>query len=348
MSSTKEATKAFQSQVRFTYEQTTKLTDVNTYNPEKSMVFSKLKVGQIPNQKIPTKRIMISSINDDGTVGELCIRTPYLPKVKGKPYQPECFSTGLKMDTKYDNKDDSAGYTLPIHLSNQDGSLSETQKQFLNCFNAITDNVKKFLMKEETRQEVGAKFKFSDGDLAKIDTIWYKCDDNGNRVDGAIPILYGKVYNKKPKLGKDTWGEKQIAACFFDVDKGVEIDPLSLLDKHCNVSAVIKFESIFFGSKISLQVKVVDVQVKTLGGGRISLLPRDDSDEEEELKSPSNVEQPEHSFETPVPKTTLVFEDDDVDMKTEEQKELQMSESEEEEKAKPVATKAKKTVSKKK
>lgn len=347
MSSTSNS---YQSLVKFTYEANTRLADVNTYNPEKSMVFSKLKLGQIPNQKIPTKRIMISSVNDDGTVGELCIRTPVLPKQKGKPYQPECFSTGLKLN-KFENKDDGAGgYTLPIHLSNQDGSLSERQKQFLSCFKAITDNVKKFLLKEETRKEVGAKFKFSDSDLAKIDTIWYKCNDNGDRVEGAVPILYGKVYDKKPKLSKDTWGDKQIAATFFDIDKGVDIDPLTLLDKHCNVSAVIKFESIYFGAKISLQVKIVDVQVKMLGGGRISLLPRDESDDENEEETK---QEPEVVKDEPESKKVVVeFEEEEEVVK--ESKEVnvvkELSDDSDEEETKPVVSKpvAKKTVAKKK
>ena len=40
-----------------------------------------------------------------------------------------------------------------------------------------------------------------------------------------------------------------------------EIDPLSILGKHCYTEAAIKIESIFIGQSISLQVKLYEAHI---------------------------------------------------------------------------------------
>ena len=58
------------------------------------------------------------------------------------------------------------------------------------------------------------------------------------------------------------------------MDSGALVKPLDLLEKHCHARAVIKFESIFIGTKISLQVKLYECGVKLIDLGRKALLPR--------------------------------------------------------------------------
>jgi hypothetical protein len=67
-------------------------------------------------------------------------------------------------------------------------------------------------------------------------------------------MLYCKVLlNKK---------ENKINTIFVDEESNREIDPFSILNKPCSVTAAIKFESIFIGNKISLQVKLYEVVVR--------------------------------------------------------------------------------------
>jgi hypothetical protein len=53
---------------------------------------------------------------------------------------------------------------------------------------------------------------------------------------------------------------------------GKDIDATKLLNEKCSVRACIKFESIFIGSKISLQVKVLELEVQQQGNQRPRLM----------------------------------------------------------------------------
>jgi hypothetical protein len=53
---------------------------------------------------------------------------------------------------------------------------------------------------------------------------------------------------------------------------GADLDPLSLIGQKCSVRACIKIDSIFIGSKISLQVKVLEMEVQQQGNQRQRLI----------------------------------------------------------------------------
>ena len=111
-------------------------------------------------------------------------------------------------------------------------------------------------------------------DLKKLNPIYFK-RDKGKIVEGASPTLYAKLIVKKDK----TDGNK-IISVFFDEDLGEQINALDLLGKGCYVRAAIKFESIFIGNKISLQVKLYEAEVKIVASGMKRLLlqrPRADT-----------------------------------------------------------------------
>jgi hypothetical protein len=66
--------------------------------------------------------------------------------------------------------------------------------------------------------------------------------------------------------------ENKINTIFVDEETNCEIDPFSLLNKPCSVTAAIKFESIFIGNKISLQVKLYEVVVRQINNSMRGLL----------------------------------------------------------------------------
>jgi hypothetical protein len=100
--------------------------------------------------------------------------------------------------------------------------------------------------------------------LNKFNPLYWK-KEKGKIVEGTGPTLYPKLIQSK-KLDK-------ITSLFRD-EEGNIIDPLTLEKKFCHITAVIKIESIFIGSssKISMQVKLYEGQVKLMEMGIRPLL----------------------------------------------------------------------------
>ena len=90
---------------------------------------------------------------------------------------------------------------------------------------------------------------------------WKK--EKGKVVEGTGPMLYAKVLQNKKT---DT-----ITSLFYD-ENGRDIEPMSLLNKQCYVKAAIKIEGIFIGSKVSLQVKLHEAEIKLKDSGVKRLL----------------------------------------------------------------------------
>ena len=232
----------------------TELISANSYDVSK-MIFSDPIEGAIPDSTIKYKRINISTLNDDGSVGELVLPTE------------KVYSYGVSENINM-NSGKVDGYVLPLVLFNKNGA-SDEEKNFVDTFNNIVEKCKEYLL--DNREELG-QYELEKNDLKKLNPIFYK-RDKGKIVDGSPPTLYAKLIVKKDK--KD--GNK-IISVFFDEDTGDNVNPLDLLGKSCYARAVIKFESIFIGNKISLQVKLYEAEIKTINTGMRRLLPRPTAD----------------------------------------------------------------------
>ena len=228
----------------------TELISANSYDVSR-MIFSDPVEGAIPDSTIKYKRINISTLNDDGSVGELVLPTE------------KVYSYGVSENINM-NSGKVDGYVLPLVLFNKNGA-SDEEKNFVDTFNNIVEKCKEYLL--ENKDELG-QYELEKNDLKKLNPIFYK-RDKGKIVEGSPPTLYAKLIVKKDK--KD--GNK-IISVFFDEDTGDNVNPLELLGKACYARAVIKFESIFIGNKISLQVKLYEAEVKTVNTGMRRLLPR--------------------------------------------------------------------------
>ena len=216
-----------------------------------NMIFSDPIEGGIPDSTIKYKRINISTMNDDGSVGELVLPTE---RVYSYGVSENINQSTQKVD----------GYVFPLVLYNKNGA-SDEEKQFVETFNAIVERCKEYLL--ENKEELG-QYELEKNDLKKLNPIYYK-KDKGKVVEGAPPTLYAKLIVKKDK--KD--GNK-IISVFFDEETGENIDAMRLLGTACYAKAAIKFESIFIGNKISLQVKLYESEVKPISTGMRRLLPR--------------------------------------------------------------------------
>ena len=217
------------------------------------MIFSEPIEGGIPDSKPPIsfKRVNISTVYENGSTGPLIMGTERL------------YSYGLGEDTNPDTGKIN-GYKLPLVLHNINGA-SQEEKDFVSTFESITKKCKDYLLKNKDKLE---QYELEENDLKKLNPI-YRKKEKGVVVETASPVLYAKLIVKKDKDGN------KIITVFFDEDSGESINALDLLGKACYVRSAIKFESIFIGNKISLQIKLFECDVKVIASaGTRRLLQR--------------------------------------------------------------------------
>jgi len=213
----------------------TQLTSAFGYDV-KNIRFRKPVDGSILNDTVKFKRIAIGTRNPDGTLGELIIPTLSV------------YSFGLSENVNpQTSKTD--GYSLSLCLYSKDNPTDE-QKKWVDTFNSIVDHIKQYLLDHKDDIE---KYELESADLKKLNPLYYK-KDKGKIVDGTGPTLYAKVMQNK---------KSNITTPFCD-ENGNDIDPMSILGKRCYSTAAIKFEGIFIGARVSLQVKVYEAKIKLI------------------------------------------------------------------------------------
>lgn len=243
-------------------KQNTQLTDIATYDV-KNIVFSDPVSGEIPDSrpKIEFKRININTINPDGTEGELILPTDNL------------YSFGVcenrSMETNKVN-----GYTFPICLWNKNGP-TETETQWTNKFNEIIETCIDHVVDVKDDIEM---YELTRSDLTKskggLNPLYWKKERVKNEktgkmelqnVPGRGPTLYAKLMYSKAK--------NIFMSQFYDTE-GNNLEPLNLIGQHCFFRGAVKIESIFIGSKISIQVKIYEAEVEPVISGPKRLLSR--------------------------------------------------------------------------
>lgn len=228
----------------------TQLTPASGYDVDR-MIFSEPQEGTIPNSKpeIKFKRINISTRNEDGSVGELILPTERL------------FSFGVSENLSQETKEVN-GYVMPLCLWNRDG-VSKPEKQWSDTFDAIVEKCKDHLV---TNREEIEHYDLERNDLKKLNPLYWK-KEKGKVVEGTGPTLYAKLMVSKKQ-------DNKIITEFFKKGSGETLNGMDLLGKYCYATGAVKIESIFIGSKISLQVKLYECEVELMQRGTKKLLPR--------------------------------------------------------------------------
>ena len=241
--------------------QNTQLTPPAGYDTER-MIFSEPVSGSIPNStpKIEFKRINISTKNEDGTIGELILPTERV------------FSFGVSENTSQETGKVN-GYTFPLCLWSRDGA-TKAEKAWTETFNKIIEKCINHLV--ANREEIDM-FELTRADLTKfkggLDPLYWKREKTINekgktvlrRVPGTGPTLYTKlIFSKK---------SNKFLSQFFDTNDE-PLNAMDLMGKYCYSQAAIKIESIFIGSRISLQVKLYEAVVEPTSTGMKRLLGR--------------------------------------------------------------------------
>ena len=217
----------------------TQLTTASGYNVS-NIIYGKPRDGSIPNSSVTFKRVQMGTRNPDGSIGELILPTERL------------FSFGLSPNVNM-TTGKTDGYTLALCLWNMD-SPTKQEKEWTDTFNQICEHASNYIL--DHRDDVG-KYELEKADLKKFNPLYLK-KEKGKVVEGSSPMLYAKVTQNKKN---DT-----ITSMFYDTN-GELMDPMTLLNKQCFVRAAIKVEGIFIGSKVSLQVKLHEAEIKMKDSG---------------------------------------------------------------------------------
>ena len=214
------------------------------------MIFSDPQVVNIPDSDMSFKRINIQTKNKDGSLGDLVFSTSRL------------FSFGVSEETSRETGMVS-GYKMPLCCWNIDGATKD-EKKFTTILEEIAEKCKDHLM--DNKEEI-EKYELERSDLKKIFSAVYWKMDKGKRIDGQGPTLYAKLvhYRKDNKFG----------TTFFNPESGVEINPLDLIGKRCDVKAAIKIDNIYIGGQfIRIQINVLEAAVEERSTGGEQLLAR--------------------------------------------------------------------------
>ena len=212
-----------------------------------NMVFGKPRDGSIPNSSVTFKRIPIGTRNPDGSLGELILPTERL------------FSFGVSPSTNI-TTGKTDGYTLALCLQTMNSPTKE-ELTWLETFNAVCDHARDYIL--TNRDSVG-KYDLEKADLKKFNPVYIK-REKGKIVEGSGPMLYAKLLQTKKN------DSITITSIFYD-EYSRDIDPMTLLNKQCYVKGAIKIEGIFIGSKVSLQVKLHEAEIKMKDSGVKRLL----------------------------------------------------------------------------
>lgn len=267
--------------------QNTQLTSADNYDTSR-MIFSDPIQGSIPDSKpaISFFRININTRNEDGSLGELII-----------PTDPGLFSFGVGENTSQETKQVN-GYSLPICLYNRDGP-TRAQRDWVETFDRICERCKDHVM--SVKEDIG-KYDLDRAELKKFNSLHYK-REKGKIVEGSGPTLYAKLIVSKKQ-------DNKIVTMFFDFE-GNPIDPLELQGKFGNVNAAIKFESIFVGNKISLQVKLYECEYRVSEMGMKRLLARPQASSRVLTQTPTSASNPLGGDDSGDETGSLVGGDDD-------------------------------------
>lgn len=222
------------------------LTNLLTYNTNQ-MLFSEPVPGSVPDSVplIKFKRINISTLNNDGTTGDLIISTHRV------------FSFGVS-ENKSQETGKVNGLSLSLCLYNKDGPTDE-EKLWVENFDKVINECKNHLLENKNAIE---KYDLVDVELRKLNPLYWKTD-KGVRVPNTGPTLYAKLIESKK--------HNKILSMFYN-ERNEDLDPLSLIGKYCMVKCALKIESIFVGAKISMQIKVFEADVEILENSMKPLL----------------------------------------------------------------------------
>ena len=215
------------------------------------------------NKTIKYYKIAVGATNKKGGVGEFVFDLPFF-----------CHSFGV--DEFQNDAGKATNHSISLSLVDMNNPTEE-QTGLVSRFTEFVERVKDHLLsvKKEFKKPTLEK-----NDLKKFNPMYQSLDEDGNPKGTAWyfspKLLERKSFNKEDP----TDVQIKIESKFYLDDQTdedgepVEISPLEFLGKkHFKFRGAIKVESIYIGSKISLQCKIYDGVVRHVTNERKRLVP---------------------------------------------------------------------------
>lgn len=279
------------------------LTDLLTLDLA-NVVIEKEKEEQAGDTKAFRSRISV--IYPNGQVGPLLIMGPQnLERGEDKG----CMSFGIQ-----ENRDKTSnrltGYSMAVSLSelntsNSEYEPSEEQAEWLEKFDALCAHIQTMLIdnydqytklrivagdtgkkkKQLTEEELMLRRGALLNELKKVKDPLYRKDSKSGETTGAT--LYPKIIERKPKKNSEgvEIGQRKMLSVFYEWNSDTVIEnPLqSFLTKKkeeggelmlCRIRPAIKLDSIYFGSKVSFQIKLWEAEIQKIETQHRRVIPR--------------------------------------------------------------------------
>lgn len=248
-------------------QKSTQLIDPEVFDASR-VVFDDPVAESIPGQPGTNYRINLGYKNPDNTEGFLILGFD------------TCYCFGISENVDLNSKALN-GYNAAISLYDINGATPKQQKT-VEALQEIIQQCKKNILKDSTQEAMGKiddDDKILESDLRKINLIFWK-KENGK----PNPEMGGTIYPKLiwSKARTDAKTNKQISSKMMtrfynedDVDEDgnpIEVNPLDYVGKRFQITPAIKIESIFIGTRISIQAKVYEAFVKETESGPKRLL----------------------------------------------------------------------------
>jgi len=234
-------------------------------------------------QAAGTHRVLISYDNGSGPK-PLNLETPKLFSFGVSPQAP-------MGETVKDDLSNVQQYTLPLCLYDHRNGPTDDENLFINVIEQIVERTKTHCTSTKFNEQVEkyGEEQFTLSDLKKLNPIYQK-KEKGIPVPGKSPTLYAKLKCQKNN------DKLQVVTSFYDSseytnDTSVRIDstdPMTLIGKRMHVKGGIHVESVFIGSKISLQLKLQQVLYQPVEQKMFRLSPFDDVPANNNLQSHEN------------------------------------------------------------
>ena len=222
-----------------------------------NLIFDDPVEGTIPNSKLLFYKINIGTKNPNGSEGDLV-------------FVLERSSTfGIKESR--DPSQNLIGYSMGIILYDRDNGQDEYQRKVTETFNELVEKCKDFILRDDILKKMKKSSSTMKRDkLDNISPLYFTKDKETNEPQPDKPILNVKLLYRKERSNDDgSMSEAKVTTRLYiedEVDENgepLEYESLSdVLDKKGFVRPAIKFESIFLGKDIKIQVKVLEAELK--------------------------------------------------------------------------------------
>jgi len=234
------------------------LTPINSFKPS-NIIFDACTKRNIPDSEVVYHQTNIQYRYPDGSKGPLIFQLPRCPT--------------FGVSNKYGDGADKL--SLSIVLGDRDG-ISTEHRAATDAINEVVKACKAYSLSDEVKNKLGA-YDLEERDLKDITPLKFQKDKETKKPlldrPNVMNIKFRVKNNKETKV-KEIVSKVYAEGEFDEKNQPVEVDPRDFVGKSGSVVPLIQIESIYYGTKYKLQIKVFECDIKSNESGFKSLIKR--------------------------------------------------------------------------